>query len=123
MDEFEYEGSKIKLNNDGSAVVQVKTGTIITMDKDGQMHINLENIKSVGIQNVVDLKTHRVFREGDITMHNIEFQDGGTAKFGYNSTTGSLVEFSTVKCSLTITKDNEIMLKKHEPVDLSDVKR
>lgn len=118
MDELEYEGSKIRLNDDGSTVVEVKTGTILTMDKDGHTHINLNNIKSIGIYNIVDLKTHHVLHEGDISTHEIEFQDGGTAKFGYNNKTGQLVEFSTVKASLTITKENEIMLKKYEPADL-----
>jgi hypothetical protein len=113
MDEFEYEGSKFKFNKDGSAEVQVKTGTVITMDKDGKMQINLTNIKSVGIYNIIDLKTHRVFRDGDITMHQIEFHDGGTAKFGYTNT-GKLVEFSTTRMTTTISKENEIMLKKYE---------
>lgn len=113
MDEFEYEGSKFNLNDDGSAEVQVQTSTVITMDKDGNMHINLNNIKSIGIENITDLKTHRVFREGNMTMHQIEFYDGGSAKIGYTST-GQLVEFSTTRMSFSISKDNEIVLKKYE---------
>ena len=77
MDEIEFKGNKIEWRAGGSMKVTTPDGAIVVMDKDGNVHVDLETIKSVGFENIFDLKSHVIMREGELTVHKIEFHNGG----------------------------------------------
>ena len=110
MDEMEFNGNKIEWRADGSVQVTTPEGSIFVMDKDGKVQANLATIKSVGLENIFDLKSHVIMREGELTVHKIESHDGGRVKLAY-TTQGKLVEFSCNKIGQTITKEGAIMIR------------
>ena len=110
MDEVEVGGNKIEMFEDGSMKITTPDGRSFTIDKDGNSQMNLPNIKSVGFENIFDLKSHAIMREGELTVHKAEFHDGGHVKIAFTSD-GKLVEFSGRKIGQTVTKDNEIMIR------------
>ena len=116
MDEMETDGHKIEWRPDGSVKVTTSDGRVLVMDKDGNVQINLETIKSVGLENIFDLKSHVILREGELTVHKIEFHDGGWVKLAFTDK-GKLTEFSCHHIGQTITKDGEIIIRSYVAAD------
>ncbi|MDX2073167.1 MAG: hypothetical protein SFX19_02240 [Alphaproteobacteria bacterium] len=88
----------------------------ITLLPDGSINVSLENIQSVGIENIFDVVSHRILRDGDTTTHQIELVDGGKVNLSYHK--NKLIKFENHLIGLTITKKNEIIIRKYsEPVD------
>lgn len=110
MDEFNFNGHKIEELPDGGMRITTADGKKFLIDKNGNMQVNLETIKSVGFENIFDLKSHVIMREGDLTVHKADFIDGGHVKIAFTAQ-GKLVEFSAHKIGQTITKENEIMIR------------
>ncbi|MDQ2077932.1 hypothetical protein [Marinimicrobium sp. ABcell2] len=110
MDEIEFRGNKIEELPDGGVKITTADGRSFVMNKDGNMKIDLQSIKSVGFENIVDLKSHVIMRDGDLTVHKAEFHDGGRVTLAFTSQ-GKLVEFTGYKIGQTITKDNEIIIR------------
>ena len=108
MVDFEVWGNKIELLPDGNFKVTRPDGSTIAADKDG-ITVEIGSIKSVGFHNIVDLKSHIILHEGDLTVHKAEFRDGGQVKIAY-SAQGKLVEFTCRNIGQSITKNNEIVL-------------
>ena len=116
MDEIEFNGYKIELHADGSTKVTTPDGKTLVMDKDGNVQVNLETIKSVGIENIFDLKSHVIMREGALTVHKFEYHDGGGVKIAF-TTQGKLVEFSCDKIGQTITKEGAIVIRSYSAAE------
>lgn len=116
MDEIEFKGNKIEQLPDGSMKITTPDGRVIVMDQDGNIKVDLSSIQRVGFENIFDLKTYVIMREGDLTVHKAEFHDGGHVKIIYTAQ-GKLVEFSANKIGQTITKENEIIIRSHTAAD------
>ena len=82
----------------------------VIIDNDGNTHVNLESISRVGIDNIFDLKSYTISRDGELTEHKIEINDGGIVKIVYTNR-GKLEEFSGTRVGYTITKNDEIIIK------------
>ena len=87
------------------------TVKVFLLIKNGNTNINLPTIQKVSIDNILDLKSHIIMRDGDLTVHNIELLDGGTVKIAF-TTSGELVKFYANNVCQTITKDNVVIIKK-----------
>ena len=112
MDETTDEnGNIIQKHDDGSTEVTTPDGKSFLIDKNGNTNINLPTIQKVSIDNILDLKSHIIMRDGDLTVHNIELLDGGTVKIAF-TTSGELVKFYANNVCQTITKDNVVIIKK-----------
>ena len=112
MNEMEANGHKIEWRPDGSMKVTTSDGRVLVVDKDGNVQVNIETIKSVGLENIFDLKSHIILREGELTVHKIEFHDGGLVKLSFTDK-GKLVEFSCHHVGQTITKEGEIIIRSY----------
>ena len=111
MDEKTDEnGNIIQKLDDGSTKITTPDGRTFIVDKDGNANINLPTITKVSIDNILDLKSHIIMRDGELTIHNIELLDGGNVKISF-TTSGELVEFSGKNIKQTITEKNEIIIK------------
>jgi hypothetical protein len=112
MDEIEFKGNKIEQLPDGRMKITTPEGQIIVMNHDGSVNVNLSTIRRVTLENIFDIKTYVIMREGDLIAHKIEFHDGGQVKIVYTAQ-GELKEFSGHKIGQTITKENEIIIRSH----------
>ena len=110
MDEFEFNGYKIERRDDGSFKVTTPEDTVLIIDKDGKVEGNIKTITRVGIENIFDVKTHTIMREGDLTVHNMEFHDGGRVKLAYTKQ-GEMKEFICTNIGQTITKEGAITIR------------
>ena len=112
MDEKTDDNGNIiqKLDN-GSTKITTPDGRSFLVDNDGNANINLPTIKKVTIDNIFDLKSHVIMRDGELTIHNIELLDGGSVKISFTSG-GELVEFTGKNIRQTITKENDVIIKK-----------
>lgn len=107
---FENDMAKFEEQPDGSVKITTKDGRIVVIDKDGNAQTDLSNIKNVGIESISDLESYTIMRDGDLTVHNGVYRDGGYFKIAYTSD-GKLEEFSGKNIGQTITRDNEITLR------------
>ena len=112
MENFEAFGNKIETLKNGGIQITTPEGKVIVMNKDGNVQIDLQSISKVGFENILDLKSHVIMRDGDLTVHKAEFHDGGKVKLAFTSQ-GKLVEFSGEKFGQTINKENEIVIRSH----------
>lgn len=87
--------------------------TRVTLDEEG-ISVDLGKIKSIGIENILDLKAYNMSREGDRIMHVLEFSDGGTCEVTY-LVTGKLEVFNGHRLSVQISKDGVLTIKKYNP--------
>lgn len=110
MDEVEFNGNKIERHDDGSFKVTTPEGTVLVMDKDGNITGNIKTISRVGIENIFDVRTHTIMREGELTVHTMEFHDGGRVKLSY-TTQGEIKEFICTHIGQTITKEGAITIR------------
>lgn len=110
-EETDENGNVIQKLNDGSTKVTTPDGKSFLIDKDGNTEVNLPTIQKVSIDNIFDLKSHVIMRDGETTIHNIELLNHGTVKIAFTSA-GQLIEFSAKNIIQTITKDNVVIIKK-----------
>lgn len=75
--------------------------------------LHIESIKSVGIENLVDVEVHAINRLFNSVSHYIKFFGGGEVRFSYNSE-GSLLEFAASKVDACITNGERILLKRQD---------
>ena len=85
----------------------------ITKDKDGNPQIDMANIKSIGITNIVDVISHRIMRDGNNTTHDIELKNDGHVHLSY-SQKGKIVKFTNTHVSVAINEnDKSIFIMRH----------
>ena len=99
---FRSEGKlEFRDNPDGS-----KTGT---SDKPVDMHI--EMIKSVGVENLVDIEVHNINAVFGSVSHYIRFFGGGEVRFSYNAK-GEILEFTAERVDAQIINGERLILKR-----------
>ena len=100
--QFRSEGKlEFRDNPDGS-----KTGT---SDKPVDMHI--EMIKSVGVENLVDIEVHNINTVFGSVSHYIRFHGGGEVRFSYNSK-GEILEFTAQRVDAQILNGERLILRR-----------
>ncbi len=110
MDEIEFNGNKIERRDDGSVSVTTPEGTVLVMDREGNIQASIKTTNSVGIENIFDVKSQTIMRESELTVHKIELHDGGLVKLSYTNQ-GKVTEFSCTNIGQTITKEGAIMIR------------
>jgi len=109
-EETDENGNTVQKLDDGSTRVTMPDGRSFLVDKDGNTNINLPTIKKVSIDNLFDLKSHVIMRDGELTIHNIELLGAGTVKIAFTSD-GQLIEFTGKNIRQVITQNNEVIIK------------
>jgi hypothetical protein len=85
--------------------------TEVTLSKDGSTTVSLEVISKVTVDSITDVLAHRIMREGDQVIHEMEFINDGTCRLAYKET-GELIEFSCNHMSMSTTKEGIVTLKR-----------
>ncbi len=73
------------------------------------MHIDLEQITSIGIANLCDVASHTINDILGSTSHVVRFHDGGSMRFSY-SHSGELMEFSGDDIAISLQESTKIMV-------------
>lgn len=69
--------------------------------------INLEQIQSVGVENLMHVESHTINSLFGSTSHYIRFCNGGEVTYAHNSE-GKLLELIGKNVSILISKDNRV---------------
>lgn len=79
----------------------------------GSVTTNLKGeIKAITLENIVHVRSYRLMRLDGLTVHNIEFDDGGTVDLRYTDS-GKLVAFSGNQIGLQVSPQGVITLKRY----------
>ena len=70
----------------------------------------LGRLKCIGLENILDLKSYVIVRRDELTVHKIEFNDGGSVKLAFTAQ-GKLVELSTKNTAQTFTTEGAIVIR------------
>ncbi len=73
--------------------------------------LHIESIKSVGIENLVDVEIHSINTLFNSVSHYIKFFGGGEVRFSYNAE-GDVLEFTATHVDAHIVDGERIMLKR-----------
>jgi hypothetical protein len=96
---------------EGTIRTQTAPDGSISASSDKPIAIDIEDIKSVGIENLVDVEAHEISRLFNSTSHFVKFFGGGEVRFAYNDA-GELLEFKMHHVTITIENGERIVLKR-----------
>jgi hypothetical protein len=108
---FDSHGSSIETRADGTATVHTAAGAVINIAKNRDVKLDLEEIQSVGIYNVIEVETHQITHVAGSTSHFVRFHGGGEVSFAYNHQ-GKLIELSAKDCGFSLSNKNELLFRK-----------
>ena len=107
--------------NDKPKPIKIQPGSQVTSrsNPDGSVSLSskqpvslhIESIKSVGIENLVDVEIHAINRLFNSVSHYIRFFGGGEVRFSYNAK-GELLEFAATNVDAHIANGERIILKR-----------
>ena len=100
-------------NADSPLIYVTDQGTTIIPNPDGSVSLDFIQIKSLGIYNIIDVKTHQVNQLLGMVSHFVKFHNGGELRFAYNQA-GQLVELSFTSLHVNITDGNRAMFSATE---------
>jgi hypothetical protein len=97
------DGVDLQKNADGSLTARAKK----------PVSLNIESIKSVGLENLVHVELHTINRVFNSVSHYVRFYGGGEVRFSYNSQ-GELLEFTCTNVDAEVRNGERILLKRRE---------
>lgn len=100
---IEHADGTIEVDNSYINVKMQPTGSIET-------HIKAD-IQFISLQNITDVQSYRLMRVGELVVHNIEFNDGGTVDLRYTQT-GKLVHFGAHRIRFQMTPQGGITIER-----------
>ena len=103
----------INVQSDGQVASQSNSDGSISLTSKQPVSLHIETIKSVGIDNLVDVEAHDITWVFNSVSHYIKFHGGGEVRFSYNSE-GNLLEFTTSNVDFYITNGECIYLKRQQ---------
>ena len=108
MEQFEYNGTKFTIHDDGTQTIVTPEGRTMTTKPDGNMSVSLDQITSIGIHNIVDIATYNLIEREGLTLHHIVFRDGGVVSFAYD-TKGKIENLAANHVNVSISREGEVV--------------
>ena len=75
------------------------------------MALEFDTIKSIGLENLLDVEVHTINRLFNSVSHYIRLHDGGEIRFSYNDE-GKLMEFSATNIGAEVLNGERLVLKR-----------
>ena len=88
----------------------------VAIDKENKVTVDIDSIERIDIERITDVVSHRIAKEGDLVVHELEFSDHGYCKAAY-AEGERLIEFISQNMSCTMTADNVLVLRKSRDSD------
>ncbi|MGH8539193.1 MAG: hypothetical protein ACRETW_01635, partial [Stenotrophobium sp.] len=70
---------------EGTVSMRIGSDGKVSASSDQPLEIDLGTIKSVGIENIIDVKSHAINAQYGFVTHLVVFRDGGEVEFAYNN--------------------------------------
>ncbi len=105
------EPKPIRIRSDGQVTNRTNPDGSVSLTSKHPVSLHIESIKSVGIENLVDVETHAINRLFNSVSHYIKFFGGGEVRFSYNAE-GEVLEFATTNVDATVFNGDCIILKR-----------
>ena len=111
------ENKHIAIHNSGpTRLTQGEDGRLVVSSAD-PVRIDLGQIKSVGIANIVSVENHAVHSIVGSVSHHVKFHGGGELRFAFNER-GQLLEFTAHELLVT-TQSGSVMVDVRPPAELA----
>jgi hypothetical protein len=101
----------IKIQSGGQVTSRENPDGSISLSSKQPVSLHIESIKSVGIENLVDVEVHAINRLFNSVSHYIKFFGGGEVRFSYNAE-GNLLEFAATKVDAYVANGESIILRR-----------
>jgi hypothetical protein len=85
-----------------------------TVNPDGSININIENIKKISIDHITEVLTHRIMRSGDLTIHDLEFIKNGKCYLAYTKE-GKIVDCRIANMNTEVNFQEGVLILKVPP--------
>ncbi|MGF2654852.1 hypothetical protein ACQUWL_20385 [Serratia marcescens] len=105
------ESKPFTVKPEGKVVLENKADGTVAFSSDKPMALNMNNILSVGVQNVVDIKSYQLDHLESSTRHLIEFHGGGSVTLEY-SHDGEIIQCSIRELLSEVERGERIMVKR-----------
>jgi hypothetical protein len=103
-------GATLTRHADGSVTAKNKSARV-EFDPDGASKVHMEKITKVGLDNLVDVRSHSIKRDRTASSHHIILSGDGELRFSYRPN-GRLLEFKALGLTINISKDGVITIGK-----------
>lgn len=105
----------IKVQSAGQLSNRTNPDGSVSLTSKEPVSLHIESIKSVGVENLVDIETHTINRLFNSVSHYIRFFGGGEVRFSYNAE-GELLEFTAKNVDAFIANGERVMLRRRPEV-------
>jgi hypothetical protein len=105
------EPKKFTIKPEGRLSVKEAPDGSIAASTDKHVNIDLGTIKSVGIENLIDVEVHEINWLFDSVSHYIRFFGGGEVRFSYNSA-GQLLDLTGKGVTTVITDGDRLLFRR-----------
>jgi hypothetical protein len=86
---------------------------IVSKTAEGNWEVSIEQIKTISIENLVDIETHLINNIANSTSHFLRFRGGGELCFSYNQA-GCILELSWKTLDLSISPEGKLTFKRRK---------
>jgi hypothetical protein len=105
------EPKPIKIQPEGELTKQVNADGSLSITSKQPVNLHIESIKSVGVENLIDVEVHAINRVFNSVSHYIKFHGGGEVRFAYDAN-GELLEFTGSNIDAEVHNGERILLKR-----------
>lgn len=106
---FKIPGGELTVDADGDVRARNAAGTFSIDGETGKMTASLNQIRSVGIANIVDVISHDIKTDATATSHHLRFRWGGSFRLTYRPD-GTVLECRIENLKTNISKDGDMTL-------------
>jgi len=109
------EPKPIKIQPEGELTRKVNADGSLSISSKQPVNLHIASIKSVGVENLVDVESHTINRVFNSVSHLIKFHGGGEVRFAYDAR-GELLEFTGSHIDAEVHNGERILLKRRADV-------
>lgn len=84
---------------------------VLVCHTENMINIDFTSIKTVGIENIVDIDKHEITPLFDSVSHYIKFRGKGEVQFSYNLN-GTLLELATTDVQIVVRHNENILFRR-----------
>ena len=111
MQVIERNGNKITIFDDGRIEIIDRLGRKYEMAENG-IDMALGSIRRIALENIVDVKKYSLSTAEGLTIHDIEYNDGGRISFAFTDD-GKIAKYSAKQTGMQITSENDVIISMH----------